>query len=156
VNTFHQLGSALGLGVLIAVAATAGHGLTTHTAMLAAHVQAALTAGSCLLTACLLVVLSLIVPASLNATRRRIPAARTPTAEIVHPAATEGRGLVQARGQQIVELSPGDVVFTPDGEEHWHGARPDHFMSHLSITEGAPTWGPHVTDGEYSGQPDQG
>jgi quercetin dioxygenase-like cupin family protein len=69
---------------------------------------------------------------------------------------TEGRGLVQARGQQIVELSPGDVVFAPDGEEHWHGARPGHFMSHLSITEGAPTWGPHVTDGEYNGQPDQG
>jgi EmrB/QacA subfamily drug resistance transporter len=90
VNTFHQLGSALGLGVLVAVAATAGHGLTTHTAMLAAHVQAALTAGSCLLTACLLVVLSLILPGRLNATRRRIPAARTPTAEIVQTTAATG------------------------------------------------------------------
>jgi quercetin dioxygenase-like cupin family protein len=65
---------------------------------------------------------------------------------------TEGRGLVQARGQQITELNPGDVVFAPDGEEHWHGARPDHFMTHLSITEGAPHWGPHVTDDEYQGQ----
>ena len=35
---------------------------------------------------------------------------------------TEGHGLVQVRGQQIVELDPGDVVFAPDGEEHWHGA----------------------------------
>jgi quercetin dioxygenase-like cupin family protein len=31
---------------------------------------------------------------------------------------TEGHGLVQARGQEIVELSPGDVMFAPDGEEH--------------------------------------
>jgi len=68
---------------------------------------------------------------------------------------TEGRGLVQARGQQIAELNPGDVVFAPDGEEHWHGARPDHFMTHLSITEGPPQWGPHVTDAEYHGQHDQ-
>ena len=54
---------------------------------------------------------------------------------------TEGRGLVQApRTPELVELSPGDVIFAPDGEEHWHGARPDHFMTHLSITEGAPHW----------------
>jgi quercetin dioxygenase-like cupin family protein len=46
-------------------------------------------------------------------------------------------------------LNPGDVVFAPDGEEHWHGARPDHFMTHLSITEGAPRWGAHVSDAEY-------
>ena len=51
----------------------------------------------------------------------------------------------------IVELTPGEVVFAPDGEEHWHGADPDHFMTHLSITEGAPHWGPHVTDDEYLG-----
>jgi quercetin dioxygenase-like cupin family protein len=67
---------------------------------------------------------------------------------------TEGHGLVQVRGQQIAKLDPGDVVFAPDGEEHWHGATPDHFMTHLSITEGAPHWGPHVTDAEYQGQQD--
>ena len=66
----------------------------------------------------------------------------------------QGRGLVQARGQQVVELHSGDVVFTPDGEEHWHGAAPEHFMSHLSITEGAPHWGAHVTDAEYRRQAD--
>lgn len=64
---------------------------------------------------------------------------------------TEGRGRVQVRGEHIVELAPGDVVFAPDGEEHWHGAAPDHFMTHLSITEGAPNWGSHVTDREYLG-----
>jgi quercetin dioxygenase-like cupin family protein len=65
---------------------------------------------------------------------------------------TEGRGLVQVRGQEAVELNAGDVVFAPDGEEHWHGATPDHYMTHLSITEGAPHWGPRVTDAEYQGQ----
>ena len=63
---------------------------------------------------------------------------------------TEGRGLVQARGREIVELRTGDLIFAPDGEEHWHGATPDDFMTHLSITEGAPTRSAHVTDEEYS------
>jgi quercetin dioxygenase-like cupin family protein len=65
---------------------------------------------------------------------------------------TEGRGLVQSRGEQTVEIRPGDVIYTPTGEEHWHGATPQHFMTHLSITEGAAQWGARVTDDEY--QPD--
>jgi quercetin dioxygenase-like cupin family protein len=63
---------------------------------------------------------------------------------------TEGRGLVQVRGEEAVELHAGDVVHAPGGEEHWHGATPDDFMTHLSITEGAPRWGDHVTDEEYA------
>ena len=55
---------------------------------------------------------------------------------------TEGHALVQVRGQEAVEPRPGDVVFAPHGEEHWHGAAPDDFMTHLSITEGAPDWDP--------------
>jgi len=65
---------------------------------------------------------------------------------------TEGRGLVQSRGDRQVEIRPGDVIYTPDGEEHWHGATPEHFMTHVSITEGEPHWGIHVTDAEYRGQ----
>jgi quercetin dioxygenase-like cupin family protein len=68
----------------------------------------------------------------------------------------EGRGLVQSRGDGVVEISPGDIIDTPAGEWHWHGAAPDHFMSHLSITEAVPgdevpepDWGEHVTDDEY-------
>jgi len=61
----------------------------------------------------------------------------------------EGRGLVQSRGESVVEIRSGDGVHTPNGEEHWHGAAHDHFMIHLSMTLGAPTWGEHVTDGEY-------
>lgn len=64
---------------------------------------------------------------------------------------TEGRGLVQARGGDVVEIRAGDVVHAPDGEEHWHGATPHHFMTHLSITAGDPNWGPHVTEAEYRG-----
>jgi quercetin dioxygenase-like cupin family protein len=64
---------------------------------------------------------------------------------------TDGRGLVQPRGKDVVELRAGDAVYAPDGEEHWHGAAPDHFMTHLSITEGDPDWGPKVTDDEYPG-----
>jgi quercetin dioxygenase-like cupin family protein len=66
---------------------------------------------------------------------------------------TDGQGLVQSRGHEIVHLRPGDTVWTPDGEEHWHGATSDHFMTHLSLTDGTATWGDHVTDPEYGQQP---
>jgi quercetin dioxygenase-like cupin family protein len=62
---------------------------------------------------------------------------------------TEGRGLVQSRDAEAHEIRSGDLVYTPDGEEHWHGASPDHLMTHLSITEGPPHWGDHVTEAEY-------
>ncbi len=69
---------------------------------------------------------------------------------------TDGEGLVQSRGQDIVTIRSGDIVHTPADEWHWHGAAPDHFMTHLSITEAVPEgegsemeWGDHVTDVEY-------
>jgi hypothetical protein len=74
VNTFHQVGMALGLGVLIAASAHAGHGLTATAAVLTAHVSTALTAGSVLLALCLSAALALILPPEW-AERRR--AART-------------------------------------------------------------------------------
>lgn len=49
---------------------------------------------------------------------------------------TDGVGLVQARVGEVTEIKPGDVVYAPADEWHWHGAAPDRFMSHLSITEG--------------------
>ena len=71
---------------------------------------------------------------------------------------TDGTGLVQSRGEPVVEIRAGDVVATPADEWHWHGARPDSFMSHLSVTEGVADgtkpeseWGAHVTDAEYGG-----
>ncbi len=62
---------------------------------------------------------------------------------------TDGEGRVQARGEPIVTIRAGDVAHTPSGEWHWHGATPDRFMTHLSLTQGPATWGDHVTDDEY-------
>ena len=62
---------------------------------------------------------------------------------------TEGVGLVQARGGEVTEIRPGDTIYTPPGEWHWHGAAPDHFMAHLAFTEGDTEWGDHLTDEEY-------
>ena len=69
VNTFHQVGMAFGLGVLVAVAAHARAGGVNAAARLAAQVSAALTAGSILLALSLIAALALIVPAA--AARRR-------------------------------------------------------------------------------------
>ena len=67
---------------------------------------------------------------------------------------TEGVGLAQRRGGPAELIRPGDRVFFEPGEEHWHGAAPDRFMTHLAMLEvdeqGHPaTWGEHVTDEEY-------
>ena len=62
-----------------------------------------------------------------------------------------GSGRVQTSSGETVMIGPGDVVFAPPGELHWHGAGPDGFMAHLSITAGGPTeWiGRKVADDEY-------
>ena len=68
---------------------------------------------------------------------------------------TDGVGLIQSRGGEVQVIRPGDVIWTPPGEEHWHGAAPDRFMVHTAIWEGdETTWGDLVTEAEY-GYPDQ-
>lgn len=67
---------------------------------------------------------------------------------------TDGEGRVQSRGDAISSFRAGQAVFTPAGEWHWHGASPDHFMTHLGISEGSLEWGEHVTDAEYLTKPD--
>jgi quercetin dioxygenase-like cupin family protein len=67
----------------------------------------------------------------------------------------EGVGLAQRRGGPIEVIRPGDRVFFEPGEDHWHGAAPSRFMTHIAIVEvdedGNPaTWGDHVTDEEYA------
>ena len=64
-----------------------------------------------------------------------------------------GAGLVQSADGHRVEIAPGDVVHAPPGEVHWHGAKPDAPMLHLSLTTGGDTvWEPRkVTDAEYAG-----
>jgi quercetin dioxygenase-like cupin family protein len=68
----------------------------------------------------------------------------------------EGLGLCQRRGGPREEIRPGDRVFFEPGEEHWHGAAPDRFMTHLAMLEvdddgNAAVWPEHVTDEEYAG-----
>ena len=85
------------------------------------------------------------------------PGARTawhhhPVGQVLH--VTEGVGLVQRRGGPVEVIRAGDRVRFEPGEDHWHGASPQWFMTHLAIHESddegvAAVWGPHVTDEEY-------
>ncbi len=70
---------------------------------------------------------------------------------------TDGLGLV-ATADEVIVMRPGDTVWTPPGQWHWHGAAPADFMAHLAMWEGPDpeaglaetTWGEHVTDTEYA------
>jgi quercetin dioxygenase-like cupin family protein len=71
---------------------------------------------------------------------------------------TEGIGLCQRRGGPIEVIRPGDRVFFEPGEDHWHGAAPTRFMTHLAMLEvddrgTSATWGAHVSDEEYAAAP---
>lgn len=70
----------------------------------------------------------------------------------------DGHALVQARGGQVLRVGPGDTVDTPPGEWHWHGADPDHFMTHLALSYDpgdnqvhATEWGDHPAAEECPG-----
>ncbi|AWB19905.1 cupin domain-containing protein [Methylobacterium currus] len=66
---------------------------------------------------------------------------------------TAGLGWAQAEGGPIEEIRPGDVVWFPPGQKHWHGATATTGMSHIAIQEkqdgSAVTWLDPVTDAEY-------
>ena len=67
-----------------------------------------------------------------------------------------GAGLVQAWGGPIEKIRPGDVVWSPPGEKHWHGATPTTAMTHIAIQERldgkAVDWLEHVSDEQYEGR----
>jgi quercetin dioxygenase-like cupin family protein len=72
---------------------------------------------------------------------------------------TEGLGLCQREGGPVEMIRPGDRVFFEPGENHWHGATPTRFMTHIAIQQadetGSPvSWGRHVSDEEYAKAPD--
>jgi quercetin dioxygenase-like cupin family protein len=48
---------------------------------------------------------------------------------------TAGLGWVQRWGGAVAEIRPGDVVWIPPGEKHWHGATPTTAMTHIAIQE---------------------
>ncbi len=88
------------------------------------------------------------------------PGART--AWHSHPAGqtlvvTEGTGWVQIEGQPRQDIAVGDVVWTPPGVRHWHGATTDAAMTHLALqnqVEGRVVdWFEHVADEVYDPAP---
>jgi quercetin dioxygenase-like cupin family protein len=48
---------------------------------------------------------------------------------------TAGKGWVQQEGGARLEIGPGDVIWTPPGVKHWHGATSTTGMSHIAIQE---------------------
>jgi quercetin dioxygenase-like cupin family protein len=66
---------------------------------------------------------------------------------------TAGCGWAQHEGGSVEEIRPGDVVWFPAGEKHWHGASATTAMSHIAIQEtlnGSPVdWMEKVSDDQY-------
>lgn len=64
-----------------------------------------------------------------------------------------GLGRAQREGGSVEEIRPGDIVWFPPGEKHWHGASPNTAMSHVAIAESLDgtvvTWMEKVTDEQY-------
>ena len=99
-------------------------------------------------------------PARLASTRVSFePGART--AWHTHPLGQtlyviSGIGRVQAKGGPIKEIRPGDVVWIPPGEKHWHGGTPEHGMEHIAMQEQQGgehvKWLEAVTDAQYLGK----
>jgi quercetin dioxygenase-like cupin family protein len=66
---------------------------------------------------------------------------------------TAGCGRIQRWGGPLEEIRPGDVVWAPPGEKHWHGAAPTTAMTHISIVEQvdgkSADWMEHISDEQY-------
>ena len=67
---------------------------------------------------------------------------------------TAGCGRAQHWGGPIEEIRPGDVVWIPPGEKHWHGGSPANAMTHIAMQESLDgshaTWMEPVTDEDYA------
>ena len=67
---------------------------------------------------------------------------------------TAGCGFVQSRGGPVVKIRPGDVVWCPPDEEHWHGATTTTGMTHIAIRESLDgkhiEWMEPVSDEQYA------
>jgi quercetin dioxygenase-like cupin family protein len=66
---------------------------------------------------------------------------------------TAGCGLVQSWGGEVREIHPGDVIWCPPGEKHWHGATASTAMTHIAIVEKLDgktvDWMEKVSDEQY-------
>ncbi|QDZ02055.1 cupin domain-containing protein [Nitratireductor mangrovi] len=86
------------------------------------------------------------------------PGARTnwhthPLGQTLHVVA--GLGRAQNEGGAVIELRPGDTLWIPPGEKHWHGAGPETGMTHIAMQEAldgkAVEWMEPVSDEDYRG-----
>jgi len=61
---------------------------------------------------------------------------------------------VQREGDPVEEVRPGDIVWFPPGEKHWHGATPTTGMTHIAIQELLNSknvnWMEKVSDEQYA------
>jgi quercetin dioxygenase-like cupin family protein len=68
---------------------------------------------------------------------------------------TSGLGWAQSEGGPIEEIRPGDVIWFPPDEKHWHGATATTAMTHIAITESLNgknvDWMEKVSDEQYRG-----
>jgi quercetin dioxygenase-like cupin family protein len=68
---------------------------------------------------------------------------------------TDGMGWVQTDGGPRLDIGPGDVIWFPPGEKHWHGATATTAMTHIAIQEALDgetvTWMEQVADTDYLG-----
>lgn len=66
---------------------------------------------------------------------------------------TAGYGLAQRWGGPIEAIRPGDVIWFPPGEKHWHGASATTAMTHFAIQEELDgktvEWLEKVSDEQY-------
>jgi len=71
-----------------------------------------------------------------------------------HLIVTAGCGRTQTWGGAIQEIRPGDVIWIPPGEKHWHGASPTTALTHIAIQEQldgkAVDWMEQVSDEQYT------
>ncbi len=69
---------------------------------------------------------------------------------------TAGCGLTQRWDGSVEEIRPGDVVWIPPGEKHWHGAAPTTAMTHIAIQEQIDgkqvEWLEKVSDEQFAGR----
>jgi quercetin dioxygenase-like cupin family protein len=99
------------------------------------------------------------VPRAVGASVTFEPGART--AWHTHPLGqtlivTAGCGLVQSWGRPIEEIRPGDVIWCPPGEKHWHGATATTAVTHIAIQERlngkVVEWMEKVSEEQYRGR----
>ena len=71
---------------------------------------------------------------------------------------TAGVGRFGTRDGRIIDVHPGQTIYTPPGQEHFHAAAPGVFMEHIAMLENGDdpasttTWLEHITDDDFAGR----